>query len=210
MTRGMAYARLKEAILSGELAPGAPLVEASLAQWCSVSRTPIREALTRLEQDGLVARGERGLVVRAVTPGETLDIYETRIVLEALAARMAAERRTAHDLMLLGQATALMERMDTEDPMEMVRANMLFHRAIWTASHNESLIDLLERLHLRLGRYSDTSLRHPGRWAVSNDEHARLLRAVGERDAAAAGDAAVLHFTHARDIRLSAFDDTLI
>src|ERR1700754_1808293 len=81
------YERLKQAILDGELVPGQQLVEISLAQWCQVSRTPIREALSRLEQDGLALRTDRGLVVRERSPEEILDIYDTRIVLEAMAAR---------------------------------------------------------------------------------------------------------------------------
>ena len=72
------YDMLKRAILSGGLAPGQSLVETSLAEWCGVSRTPIREALTRLEQDGLVHHYDGGLVVRVRSPEEILDIYETR------------------------------------------------------------------------------------------------------------------------------------
>ena len=94
---GGAYERLKNAIITGELGPGTHLVESSLARLCQVSRTPVREALTRLEQDGLVHQGARGLVVRERSPEEILDIYETRIVLEATAARLAAERHTALD-----------------------------------------------------------------------------------------------------------------
>ena len=95
------YERLKRAILRGEFPPGHPLVETYLARWCQVSRTPIREALTRLEQDGLVLRTDKGLVVRERSPEEILDIYETRVVLEATAARVAAIRRSRFDVMTL-------------------------------------------------------------------------------------------------------------
>src|SRR5690606_35558099 len=91
------YERIKEAIIAGDLAPGQPVVETALAEWCQVGRTPIREALTRLEQDGLLIRTSRGLVVRERSPDVILDIYETRILLEAAAARTAAARRTQLD-----------------------------------------------------------------------------------------------------------------
>src|SRR5690606_26282547 len=81
------YDKIRDAIVSGELAGGTPLTESSLAAWCGVSRTPIREALLRLEQDGLIVRTERGPVVRSRSPEEILDIYEVRIALEATAAR---------------------------------------------------------------------------------------------------------------------------
>ncbi|MBO0826374.1 MAG: GntR family transcriptional regulator, partial [Streptosporangiales bacterium] len=106
---------LKQAILKGELEPGQPLVETALAAWCEVSRTPIREALTRLEQDGLVDRTDRGLVVRQRSPEEILDIYETRLALEATAGRMAAERRTAHDLRLLKRLLQRCEEISVKD-----------------------------------------------------------------------------------------------
>src|SRR5690349_17429224 len=99
--QGSTYEVLKNAILSGELAPGEQLVETSLAKLCKVSRTPIREALRRLEQDGLVYRSDRGLAVRTRSPEEILDIYEVRMMLEATVGRIAAERRTEHDVSML-------------------------------------------------------------------------------------------------------------
>src|SRR5437016_3803193 len=83
------YEQLVRAITSGDLPPGSPLIEVALAERFGVSRTPVREALTRLEQDGLVARGDLGLVVREITPEEILDIYDVRIVLEGRAASTA-------------------------------------------------------------------------------------------------------------------------
>ena len=97
MTMGV-YEQLRQSIIEGRLLPGESLVEANLASTYGVSRTPIREALTRLQQDGLVHRGDRGLVVRESTPEEILDIYETRVILEAQAARLAAKRRTEFEL----------------------------------------------------------------------------------------------------------------
>jgi len=201
------YDMLKSAILLGELAPGTPLVEASLAEWCQVSRTPIREALTRLEQDGLVHHSEGGLVVRVRSPQEILDIYETRVVLEATAGRVAAERRTDHDVRLLRFNCERSTDIPASNLAAMVQANGQFHRLVWRASHNESLLDLLERLHLHLGRYPETTLSSPGRWEEACREHILLTDAIEQRRADDAYQIAKAHFERARDIRLALFGE---
>lgn len=203
------YQRLKEAIRAGDLIPGQQLVESVLAEWCEVSRTPIREALSKLQHDGLVERNDRGLVVRERSPEEVLDIYETRIALEGTAARMAAERRNSHDLILLRRAMARLDGLTTEDVDAMVRANRQFHTAVWRASHNTSLIDLLERLDLHLVRYPAATLESPGRWERSNDQHRAILDALEARDGDRAEKCAIAHFTEARDIQLALFDEML-
>src|SRR5690606_16921226 len=115
----------------GDLQPGEHLVETSLAQAFRVSRTPIRQALTRLEQDGLVVRTASGLVVRDRTPGEVLDIYEVRILLEAQAGRTAAERRTNNDIIALHQAHRRYVNATELDARGRVSANRNFHQVVW-------------------------------------------------------------------------------
>jgi DNA-binding GntR family transcriptional regulator len=198
------YEVLKQSILQGELPPGQPLVEMALAARLQVSRTPIREALKRLEQDGLVVRADRGLVVRERSPEEILDIYGARIALEASVGRIAAERRTEYDLRVLRHLVEQSATIDDDD--ERVRANRQFHQAMWRASHNEALADLLERVDLHLARYPATTLSYPGRWEVAVKEHTALVDAVERRDAEAAETMARTHFTEARDIRLKLWD----
>lgn len=199
------YDTVKQAILSGEFPPGRQLVETTLAEWCQVSRTPIREALRRLEQDGLIIRSDRGMVVRERSPEEILDIYETRMVLEATVGRVAAERRTNHDLLNLQRILLLGKSVDTSDNAAMVDANRRFHRAVWRACHNESLVDALERVDLHLARYPGTTLAAEGRWAVALAEHADLVDAIEKRDGERAYKIALQHFTEAREIRLKLF-----
>jgi DNA-binding GntR family transcriptional regulator len=201
------YERLKQAIMSGELAPGEQLVEIPLAEWCQVSRTPIREALTRLEQDGLAQRSERGLVVRESSPGEIIDLYESRIVLESKVAAVAAERHTAVDLGAMRRADERYRRVPTDDMDTLAERNREFHRTVWLASHNRSLIDLLERLDMHLGRYPITTLRFPGRHETALQEHHDLVTAISERDTERAADVASRHFTTARDIRLKLWEE---
>ncbi|SDR29611.1 GntR family transcriptional regulator [Arthrobacter crystallopoietes] len=197
-----AYERIKQAIVVGEFKPGDSLVESALAEWCEVSRTPIREALTRLEQDGIVVRTDRGLVVRDDSPEDVLDLYETRIVLEASAARVASERRSFHDLLQMHELADRMKTMETGDLEAMAAANDSFHRAIWRASHNRSLVDLLDRLSLHLGRYPATTLSFPGRWGRANEQHTALVEAIESRNGDLAASLATEHFTESRDIRL--------
>jgi DNA-binding GntR family transcriptional regulator len=199
------YETLKKSILAGDLMPGHPLIEVALAEWVGVSRTPIREALQRLEQDGLVYRSDRGLMVRERSPQEILDIYETRVALEATVGRVAAERRTQHDVLILRELLQRGAAVRGDDAADLVEANEQFHRAMWRASHNESLIDLLERLNLHLARYPGTTLSWPGRWAAARRQHKQIVDAVEKRDADLAYSCALKHFTDARDIRLRLF-----
>lgn len=178
------------------------MVEVAIAERYGVSRTPVREALKRLEQDGLVERGPRGLVVRERSPEEILDIYEVRIVLEATAARLAAEKHTELDVVRL---TALLESYDKATagtPAERAAVNDEFHRAVWRASRNQSLVDVLHRLRMHVARYPETTLSYPGRYEETQREHRAMVEAILRRDGAEAGRLAAAHFERAREIRL--------
>jgi DNA-binding GntR family transcriptional regulator len=204
------YERIKKGILDGTFEPDVPLAETVLGEWCGVSRTPIREALGRLEQDGLVVRTERGMTVRSRTPEEILDIYETRIVLEGTAARMAALRHTEMDRARLERLMALAEAADETQGHELAERNRQFHRGVWLASHNSALLDLLDRLDLHLLRYPVTTLTSPGRWATALVEHRELAEAVLGRHAKKAQTIAESHFTAARGIRLALFEENIV
>ncbi|MQA97564.1 MAG: FCD domain-containing protein, partial [Streptosporangiales bacterium] len=198
----VAYVRISDEIHDGTLRPGAPLVETILAKRLGMSRTPVRDALNRLEQDGLVERYDRGLRVRRRSPEEILEIYEIRVVLEAMAARGAAERRTALDLVRLEQAQRRMGELADDDPVERVQLNRAFHRALWRAGHNTTLADMLARLSSHIYRYSSTTLQQEGRWDEANREHEALIEAIRDRDPDRAAEIAAAHLSTARDLRL--------
>lgn len=200
------YQRIKEAILDASLLPGQQLVEATLADWCGVSRTPVREALLRLEQDGMVERSERGLIVRQRSPEQILDIYETRIVLEASAAKFAAERHSRLDQIRLERLLHEHAELRSEDATARAQMNREFHQGVWMASHNDALIDLLSRMDLHLARYPETTLAYPGRWEQALVEHGDLVTAILQRDTASASQIAEMHFVAARDIRLALWE----
>lgn len=201
------YEQLKEAIYLGDLQPGQQLVETALAQSFRVSRTPIREALARLEQDGLVVRTRNGLAVRERTPGEVLDIYEVRVLLESAAGRTAAERRTNNDIFELRQAHRRYIAAGEKDQQERVLVNRRFHATVWEAAHQPALADLLRRIELQLGRFPITTLSYPGRWETSIEEHEALVAAIENRDGDKAAEIAGQHFTAARDIRLALWEN---
>lgn len=201
-TSPQTYASLRRDIVTGELSTETPLLEGRLADLYGVSRTPIREALRRLEQDGLVERGDRGYRVRSYGPAEVYDIYEARILLEAHAAGRAAERHREVDAWRMKQAHGELMSMHADaEPHERVTANQRFHRAIWESAGNTTVLEMLTRLYLHLVRH--TTLTDPDRWKAVGDEHARLLEAILKRDAADAERLMAEHIGHGRDLTLS-------
>lgn len=196
------YERLRELIFSNELEAGEALTEATLASRLGVSRTPIREGLTRLEQDGLVERFARGVRVKERSPEEILEIYEVRITLEEAAARGAASRRTELDLSRLEAIHDEMAGLPGSDSAGRVAWNNRFHEALWRASHNATLEDVITRLISRLRRYPQTTLTFPGRWERVLVEHGQLIAAIRKQDPDQAAAIAAGHMTAARDTRL--------
>jgi len=196
------YQQLLEEVLQGELRPGEILVETTLGKRFGVSRTPIREALRMLEQDGVLERVNRGMRVRQTSSEEVLEIYSVRMILEAAAARDAAGRRTDYDLATLDRIFGTMAAAKTATPQEMAAINRSFHRAIWQASGNRTLTDLLERLAVHLRRYPATTYLRAGRWEEALEEHRQLLEAIREKNQDAAGEVAERHMRAARDVRI--------
>jgi DNA-binding GntR family transcriptional regulator len=200
------YERLYDDVVAGEW-DDAPLVEHALARRYGTSRTPVREALRRLEHDGLIERRERSLRVRARSPEEILEIYEIRIALEGLAARGAAKRRGRLDIARLRRAEAEMRAVVPDDARAMAAANRRFHEALWSASHSSTLVDVLGRLQDHLRRYPESTLQSPGRWERALAEHDELIDLIEAGEAKKARTLAEAHMAAARDIRLRMFTD---
>nr|WP_090345168.1 GntR family transcriptional regulator [Mycolicibacterium malmesburyense]CRL77275.1 GntR family transcriptional regulator [Mycolicibacterium malmesburyense] len=200
------YEELRNAILTGRYTAGQVLSENALAAEFGKSRTPVREALHRLEIESLVERSPRGVRVRDTSPEEILDIYEVRITLEGTAAKAAAQRATEFDLTQL--RSALQAMIDADDTAEAKAAtNRRFHEAVWTASHNSTLVDLLHRLNVHLVRYPSTTLTYGERWDAVLREHEELLAAIEARDGEAARRIAEHHMFGAREVRLRMYAD---
>lgn len=199
------YDQVRADIISGELESGTVLVEVTVAERYGVSRTPVREALLRLEHDGLVARLAQGMVVRERSPEEILEIYEARIALEGAVAAAAARRRSALDLARIRNASAQMSTTRPVDAPVAMQLNHNYHTAVWAAGHNATMVDLLVRLEAQLSRYTSTTLLHPDRWPAVLHEHAAITEAITDQNATEAERLTKLHFEQARAIRLEIF-----
>ncbi|MCU1441334.1 MAG: hypothetical protein JWP85_2331 [Rhodoglobus sp.] len=195
------YEELKFAIRSGEIAAGMPLREAALSTRFGVSRTPVREALNRLFHEGLLERRTRGLFVRVVGIDEVIQIYDLRILLEGEAASQAAESRRPGDLLRL-EALIQRDRSLTEPSDDTrISTNLEFHAAIWTATNNRVLRDILERLATHLVHAPQSTLSGQ-RWAEALDEHEAIFNAIDGRDNERARRLAEEHMRVARGLRI--------
>ncbi|WP_347110916.1 GntR family transcriptional regulator [Paenarthrobacter sp. S56] len=199
------HQRLREDILASVFAPDEPLTEAKLTERYGASRTPVREALQRLEQDGLVERRGKAVVIRTHSAEEIIDIYESRIILEQAAAAKAAVKATALDRQLLMGLLTQMRQLDADEGRSLAETNRAFHAQLWRATHSPSLIGLLERLDQQVRRYTLTTLTYPGRWAVVLADYTKLLAAIDDGDSALAGEIAARHMSDALAIRLKMY-----
>ena len=207
MSTDVTYERLREDVLAGRFPAGSRLLETTLAAEYGVSRTPIREALTRLTQDGLLERASRGYRVRAGTAQDILEIYEARIALEGQAAASAAERRTDLDLARLRHLHDIVTD-PAADPATARTANSQWHYALWQAAHNATIEALLTRLTAQLRIYDHGRHETPEDLALTREEHSRMLHAIETRDPAEARTASDQHLGRSREIRLATFART--
>lgn len=186
-----AYALILEAIDSHIYRPGDRLVESELAERFGMSRTPIREALQRLETQSLLARDGRSLIVASLDHNQLAELYVVRGVLEGLAARLAARHATPEEVHLLREM-ADSHRALVGDPQALARANRRFHRQIHLASHNRFLVGQLDLVHRSMALLASTSLAADGRGAETVAEHDAIVSAIeagdGERAEAALRD----------------------
>jgi DNA-binding GntR family transcriptional regulator len=193
---------LHTAITAGVLDPGVRLREIPLSQHFGISTTPVREALRRLESEGLVqVQPRRGAVVVALDDDVVSDLYDLRLVLETAGARMAA---SAPDLELSG-VYALMSQLETlvDGPeSEFAHADVALHRAINDLSGNRELAEAAERVHRRIQAVRVRSAV-PGRLRVAQDQHAEMVDALRRRDPALAEAATRAHIESAKENVLS-------
>lgn len=177
--------RLREDILTGELAPGTVLSEVALARSFGVSRGPIREALGRLGSDGLVTiTPRRGAIVTELTRDEFLEAYQVREALETFAIRLAVPRLSEPDLARLRELhEEMVEHAHRGEVNAFFDANRAFHDALVTSSGNQKLHETYRLLIDQMGRYLARSLVLRGSLEKSVAEHSAILEAVEARDA---------------------------
>lgn len=196
-----AAAALREAILSGQLRAGTPLRELDLAEQFSISRTPLREALMKLEQEGLIERvAARGVRVKRLDPTEALHLYELREALDGLAARLAAQRIADRDLRELEHHVERMERCEMPaQAHDWFVAHVSFHDLIFRASQNPHLEQLARLVRLSIQQLHPTLLSTLYRVKAACQEHRAIFEAIARHDPEAAERAARTHIAAARD-----------
>lgn len=182
-----AYSLILEAIDVGVYKPGDRLVESDLADRFGVSRTPIREALQRLETQSLLTRDGRSLIVSSLDHSQMAELYIVRAELEGLAANLAAKHATSEEIKVL-QDMVESDRKIISDPTSLARSNRRFHKQIHLASHNRFLIKQLDLVHRSMALMATTSLAADGRGAVAVEEHQAIVTAIANGDSTDASE----------------------
>lgn len=196
-----AYGLILDAIDGGTYRPGDRLVETELAERLGVSRTPVREALQRLETQSLLTRDGRSLIVASLDHNQLAELYVVRAELEGLAARLAARHAGVEEVRVLRQMVDD-DRALVDDPVALSRANRRFHKQIHLASHNRYLVQQLDLVHRSMALLATTTLAVRGRGADALAEHDEIVRAIAAQDGDAACAALRGHISNAFETRL--------
>ncbi|MGH2562462.1 MAG: GntR family transcriptional regulator [Thermomicrobiales bacterium] len=200
---------LRDAITDGVLTPGARLREVALATQFDVSPTPVREAIRRLEREGLVeVSPHRGAVVATLSARGLADLYEVHEVLQCHAVRRAAELDHDDFSRLEELLTAAAPVLTRADQIEFNRLDLAFHRALNEMSGNSPLADFIEQVHRRIQTARIRCAVHlPDRPARSHAQHEQILRAIRNRDADRAEALTRAHIRTVRDAVQTVLDE---
>ncbi len=199
------YQSLRNAIWEGRFAQGQRIREEDIAQSLGVSRTPVREALQRLQQRGLlVVRPGRGFAVAQLSNKQIFDLYATREILEGSAARFAAQHATESEIAVLYQLQKQLSK-EGHNLLALVTLNRRFHQHIYEATHNQYLLEMLDVLNDSMALLQNLTTQMPSRHGQSDIEHLRIVRAIEKRDPEAAEKAARHHIQQAHKYRLGYF-----
>ena len=196
-----AYAMILHAIDTGIYRPGDRLVESELAERFGVSRTPIREALQRLETQSMLSRDGRSLIVASLDHNQMAELYAVRGALEGLAAELAAQHAASEEIRVLF-AMVEEDQAFLSDSVLLAPANRRFHRQIHLASHNVFLVRQLDLVYRSMALLATTSLAAEGRGEVALEEHWAIVSAIEARDGARASQTLRDHLSIAFQTRL--------
>jgi DNA-binding GntR family transcriptional regulator len=201
------FASLRDAIWEGRFAPGERIPEEEIAHSLGVSRTPVRDALRRLQERGMLVVGAgRSLVVAELSKQQVLELYAMREILEGSAARFAAQHANEAEIDLLHRVLDELDKHQ-DDARMLVSLNRRFHRAICETAHNRYLIATLDGMHDALALLHGNTFRVPNRRSKTDAEHRRIVLAIERRDADGAEKAARDHVRQAQRTRFAALVD---
>lgn len=199
--RDVVFNTLRRAIITGEFAPGERLMEISLANRLGVSRTPVREAIRKLELEGLVIMIPRkGAQVAKITEKNLRDVIEIRCVLEEFAASLACERINEEGKEKLKLAhRQFVDAVKTNDILDIVEKDEQFHDTIFQATSNDRLISIINNLREQFYRYRMEYVRDIDQRSVLVTEHEQLLRAIFNKDTDAAKEIMRTHLRNQQE-----------
>lgn len=193
------YESLRDAIVNQTLKPGERLMEKELADEMGVSRTPVREAIRKLELEGYVIMIPRkGAYVAGLSIKDINEVFEIRGALEALAAGLAAQRASEEEIEEMELSLALeASHFETSDLLKTIEVDTKFHDLIFKASKNSRLMGMVKDLREQVQRFRTTTLAVPGRMKFALDEHRKIIECIAARDIEAAQRAAGDHIESA-------------
>jgi DNA-binding GntR family transcriptional regulator len=198
----VAYSRLKAAVRAGVLKPGQRIRENEMATQLDMSRTPVREALRRLEADGLLTFAPyRGMMISELDHQAVMELYQMREVLEGTAAGLAARHASEAEIGILEDLVAA-DKGSAADPKEASTHNRQFHGAVYRSAHNRYLLKTLNVLGDAMALLGMTTMSLTGRSDTAREEHAAIVAAIADHDAATAEAAARKHIREAQRARL--------
>lgn len=182
--RDVVFKTLRRAIITGEFAPGERLMEITLAKRLGVSRTPVREAIRKLELEGLVVMVPRkGAHVASITEKSLREVIEVRSVLEEFAASLACERIDDGDIQDMKNIhEQFVKAVHTADMMKMVDGDERFHDAIFRAAKNERLLSIIANLREQFYRYRLEYIKDMNNHSILIQEHEQLMNAIFSHD----------------------------
>lgn len=207
--REIVFETLREAIIQGRLRPGERMMEIQLAEEMGVSRTPVREAIRKLELEGFVVMVPRkGAYVAGISVKDIVDVFEVRAALEALAAGLAAERITGEEMEELERSLVQINEVSSRDSIDdIVALDSSFHDIIYRSSRNERLIQIVTHLQEQIHRFRTASLSQPGRTKWALDEHKKIVEAISDRNVELAQSLAREHIESAEQSMLNALGE---
>lgn len=196
------FEQLEHEILTGKYARGELLTEMKLSAELGVSRTPIREAIRRLEQEHIVAETGRGIVVVGITKEDVLDMYDIRINLEGLAAERAAKNISEEQLVEMGEVLALqkfyIDKPDNDNSSKIKNLDSQFHTLLYISSKSPAIGNVLQQVHRKITKYRRASVRKHSRAVQSHEEHMAIYAALEAHDSDRARALATEHAKNAK------------
>jgi DNA-binding GntR family transcriptional regulator len=203
------FDNLKQAIIRGSISPGEWLVESHIAQLLGISRTPVREAIHKLERERLIERQPRGgFTVLGLNRDDIEETFGIRSVLEGYAARLATEKHQPKELKGLEEKIADFQNcLDKELMDELPGINTEFHELLYDLSKSPRLIHMINGLRDQIFRFRQIILKDNKLASISNNDHIQMLDLMRKRDASGVEKLVREHILRGRDVVLSGFGD---